>query len=85
METIIDKHSKKHGKHSETAVFVRGARKRLRLTQQGLADRLGIGRYNIAKYEIGINVPPGDVVLKIIGLIGERKEAGEREGITWTM
>lgn len=48
------------------------------MTQQALADTLGIGRYNIAKYEIGMNTPPGDIVLKIIQLVEDRGRGAEK-------
>jgi DNA-binding transcriptional regulator YiaG len=35
------------------AVFVRGIRKRLRLTQAGLAARLGIAQMTISRWESG--------------------------------
>lgn len=38
---------------------------KLGLTQQQVADRLGIGRNNIAKYETGVN-EPSDAVVALI-------------------
>ena len=40
-------------------------RKELRLTQQELADRVGISRGNIAAYEVGKN-SPSDAVISLI-------------------
>lgn len=55
----------KNKKNIATATFIRGARERLHITQQELADRLGIHRYNIAKYESGATEPPGGIVLRV--------------------
>jgi len=59
---------KRRGK-KETAAFIKGVRASLRLTQQELANRIDVKRYNIAKYETGATTPPGDVVLEIIRLM----------------
>ncbi len=40
-------------------------RKKLNLTQQEFADKLGISRGNIAAYEVGKN-PPSNAVIKLI-------------------
>ena len=37
-----------------------------RLTQQELADKVGKKQPDIAKYESGQTIPPGDVLLKIM-------------------
>jgi transcriptional regulator with XRE-family HTH domain len=34
-------------------------------TQQQMADAIGIKRYNLAKYEVGINEPPGSVIYAV--------------------
>lgn len=52
-----------------TQKFIKESRKKLNLTQKALAEKLGIQRYNIAKYETAKSVPPGDVVLKVIELL----------------
>jgi len=64
----------KRSKHIPTAVFIRGARKGMKLTQQELADILEVNRYNIAKYETGITIPPGDLVLKVLVECAGRQE-----------
>jgi len=56
-------------KNKRTAIFIRGARKQMRLTQQQLADRVGARRYNIAKYETGSTAPPGGIILNIYRLL----------------
>jgi len=61
--------TKQEQKEKPTAVFFRGARKRLKMTQQALSEKLLIERYNLAKYENGTVNPPGHVVLKIIDLM----------------
>ena len=35
-------------------------------TQQQMADSIGVKRYNWAKYEVGINEPPGSVIYAVI-------------------
>jgi len=36
------------------------------LTQQQMAEQFKIKQYNVAKYENGQTVPPGDVLFKIL-------------------
>jgi len=45
--------------------YVRGIRKRLNLTQLEFARLIDSKRNNIAKYETGKAIPPGDVILRI--------------------
>lgn len=52
-----------------TQNFIKNARTKLGLTQKELASRLDSKRDNIAKYETGRAIPPGDVILKIQELI----------------
>jgi len=54
---------------NHTAVFFRGARKTLRMTQEQLAELLDTPRYNIAKYENGITTPSGNTILKVMELL----------------
>ena len=58
IETIIEEN--KCGK------FLRRIRKNYGKTQQQMADSIGIQRYNWAKYEAGINEPPGSVIYAVI-------------------
>ena len=75
---VLDRHTKKLYKahimekpsDKPTAIFIRKARQRLRVTQDVLGSQLGIPRYNIAKYENGTTVPPGDIIIKIFELLG---------------
>ena len=55
----------------ETARVVREIRKKLGLTQAQLAEKVGVARYNITKYERGATIPPGDVLLKILQIKGD--------------
>jgi len=48
---------------------MRDARRRLGLTQQELADRVGKKRDNIAKYETGASNAPGEVVIAVEKLL----------------
>jgi transcriptional regulator with XRE-family HTH domain len=45
--------------------FLRRVRKNYGKTQQQMADLIGIERYNLAKYEVGINEPPGSVIYAV--------------------
>ncbi|MCK5541681.1 MAG: helix-turn-helix transcriptional regulator [Desulfobacterales bacterium] len=54
--------------HTNTAIFVKTSRKALRLTQFQLSLIINKKRSNIALYETGRTIPPGDVVLKLIEL-----------------
>jgi len=57
------------------AKFVRLARCRLRISQEELADALGVSRPSIAHYELGKTVPTGKTVLTLIGLLSEKQAA----------
>ena len=58
----------------ESSEYVKTARKTLGLTQQKLAEKLEIERYNLAKYETGKAMPSGDLILKIQELLFPEKE-----------
>jgi len=45
--------------------YIKGVRKKLKLTQSQFAEELKINRCNIANYETGRVVPPGNILLKI--------------------
>jgi len=49
----------------KTSEFIRKARKRLGITQNEFAKRIGKSRCDIANYETGRTIPPGNVILKI--------------------
>jgi len=59
----------RHKRDRPTAVWMRDARRRLGLTQQELADRVGKKRDNIAKYETGASNAPGEVVIAVEKLL----------------
>ena len=48
--------------------FVKKVRKKLGLTQTEFGQLVGKNRSTIAKYELGLAIPPGDVLLNIQGL-----------------
>lgn len=50
----------------KTSDLVKYTRLAVGETQEQFAKRIGKKRTDIAKYEAGKNIPPGDVVLKII-------------------
>jgi len=54
-----------------TLDFIKRSRKKLKLTQAGLAELLSTSRENIANYETRV-VAPGDIVLKIQDLLSEQ-------------
>ena len=45
--------------------YIKNIRANLHLTQAQLAKLIGTKRVNIAKYETGSTMPPGNVLLKI--------------------
>jgi transcriptional regulator with XRE-family HTH domain len=53
---------------TSVAKIVKDKRKKLGLTQEEFAARLGVERYNLSKWETGISRPKADVLLKIIEL-----------------
>lgn len=57
---------------TEISIYVKSSRAKLGLTQKVFANLLGKKRYNIAKYETGKAIPPGDIVLKIQKLISKQ-------------
>lgn len=60
----------KNVSHNERGLIMfheklRQMRKRSNLTQQDLADALGIDRTTITKYESGVSTPPADAIKKM--------------------
>lgn len=49
---------------------VRECRNEVGLSQEGLAEKLGMNRTNVANYEGGRVVPPGNVLLEMAELFG---------------
>ena len=45
-------------------------RKQNNLTQQGLADRLGIGRFTVSRWENGKSKPEGEALKRVCRLTG---------------
>ena len=58
---------------------VAAARKRKGLTQQQLADALGINRVSLARVEAGTRSPSMDLALRIAGMLGESVDSLLRE------
>ncbi len=53
---------------TKSSLYIKGTREGLGLTQKELARKLKIKRYNLAKYERGLSMPSGDLILKIQNL-----------------
>lgn len=63
----------------ELAEIVRSARAELGLTQQELADRIGVGRLLVVQIESGKANPTLDNMLLIIGALNLALEIGPRK------
>ncbi len=74
---------------------IRLCRNKLGISQEKLADLLGMKRTNIANYEAGRVVPPGNVLLEmaktfetstdyLLGRIEPKTIAAHHEGENWT-
>jgi len=50
---------------TNSANYIKSIRKSLGLTQKQLAEKTGSKRENIAKYETGKAMPPGDFILRL--------------------
>jgi len=48
-----------------SSIYIKSARAMLGLTQKQFSNKLKIERYNLAKYEAGLSMPSGDLVLLI--------------------
>lgn len=59
---------------SRLPFFVKNVRKSLGVTQEIFAKKIGKTRSDVAKYENGFAVPPGDVLLKIQRLEKQEKK-----------
>jgi len=55
--------------------IIKNIRKRRGLTQKELADKVGKKQADIAKYETGRSIPPGDVLLRIQALEQQKDES----------
>lgn len=73
---------KNHGKYNWTPKNIREMRKSLKLTQQAMADQLGITRGHLSHLEMdSCNRTPGrtlSILLSMIHLAPERHESVER-------
>ena len=49
--------------------YIKSKRKLLGMTQKELSGYLGIERVNLTKYERGITMPSGDLILKLQRLV----------------
>lgn len=59
----------------EIAEYIKDIRHKLGMTQEQFAQLLSSKRYNIANYETGRTIPPGNVLLKIQALDPDRQAA----------
>lgn len=67
--------SKRNRRAPERGHQVAAARKRVGLSQQGLADRTGLAKSTIARIELGQHQPSVTVALSIARELGEPVEA----------
>lgn len=69
----------KRASQAEGAVLVRGIRRRLRVTQEALAKRLGVGQMTISRWEHGEAPvrPAMRLALEavVVALVAERRKA----------
>ncbi|UII58090.1 helix-turn-helix domain-containing protein (plasmid) [Cytobacillus spongiae] len=49
---------------------IRTCRQAINLSQEGLANQLGMKRTNIANYEAGRVIPPGNIILELADIFG---------------
>lgn len=57
------------------AKYVKDIRKKLDLTQQQLAEKIGVKRTTVGNYEIGVIKPSTDVFIKLQALDPDRLPA----------
>lgn len=53
---------------------IKALRQRLQLTQDGLADEIGVDRSNVSRWEAGVTKPRG-AALKLLDAIAKRPTA----------
>jgi len=63
-------------KNDELTAYIRTLREHLGISQAEFALRIGSNRANIANYESGRAIPPGDVLLEIQKLENASKQSG---------
>ena len=49
---------------------IREYRKKRRLSQEKLAEMVGVDRSNVAKWEAGVHKPRADMLLTLAGVLG---------------
>jgi len=54
------------------AKYIRETRHEMGLTQEQFARLLGVKRYNLARYETGAVIPPGNIVLLVMANNGKK-------------
>lgn len=59
---------------TELTELIKNIRKTTGLDQTRLAIIVGTPRYNISKYESGVSIPPGDIVLKLQKILVQGKD-----------
>ncbi len=50
---------------TKSSTYIKRVRKKLKLTQAELANKLGLNRVQITKYETKRTMPSGDIILKL--------------------
>jgi transcriptional regulator with XRE-family HTH domain len=63
-------------KNKELTDYVKKVREHLGISQAEFADRIGSNRANVANYETGRAIPPGDVLLEIQKVANATKQTG---------
>jgi len=58
---------------TKSSNFIKSVRKKLKLTQRELAAKLEIERYNLAKYERGISMPSGDLIITLEEIVKRQR------------
>lgn len=55
--------------------IARGIRDAAGVSQQQVADELGVNRVSVARWELGVRVPRGELRLRYVELLDELREA----------
>lgn len=71
------------GKATELGVALRDARARQRLSQQEVAERAGVQRYQVANLELGKGNPSLKTLLAVLSAVGldMQVDAGDRDNL----
>lgn len=62
-------------KQPTTAAIIRAARLACGLSQQDLADRLGIASITVSKWERGVHTPSWETLVQVAEVLGGQMEA----------